>query len=190
MGTGLIITSILLIIFALLAVIDGVYLHIFKYQLHNHPESRIEHLTHTIRAILFPAIVYFLFLKQNCEISFYIGVTLVIIDIVVLGIDAYTEKDSREFMGGLPRWEYILHLFVNGFHFSAIAVFLAVKLNISDNGIEIISDLSKFKNFAVFEFITINLIPGAILIALIHILTAVRTSAKYWNQLRARLTCC
>lgn len=32
-------------------------------------------------------------------------------------------KDSRAFMGGLPRWEYIVHLLGNGFHFAAIAVF-------------------------------------------------------------------
>lgn len=107
---GFLISTILLTSFAILAVIDGFYLHIFKYQLFNHPESKFEHLTHTIRAILFPLIVYFLFISQNCQTSFSLGILFVFLDIVVLGIDAYVEKDSRAFMGGLPRWEYILHL--------------------------------------------------------------------------------
>jgi hypothetical protein len=190
MEIGLMITSTLLIAFGVLALIDGFYLHIFKYQLHNHAESKTEHLTHTIRAILFPAIMYFLFLKQNCEICFYIGILLAIIDVIVLAIDAYTEKDSRAFIGGLPRWEYILHLFVNGFHFSSIAVFLTIKLNFSENNISIVADLSNVKSFAVFEFIVINLIPGAILLACIHIFIIFKPTVAYWNNWRAQINCC
>lgn len=190
MEIALLITSILLLAFGVLAVIDGFYLHIFKYQLHTHAESKMEHLSHTVRAVLFPAIVYFLFLSKHSEMGFYIGISLVIVDMIVLVIDAYMEKDSRAFMGGLPRWEYILHLFVNGFHFSPIAVFLAVKLNLSDSGIDIVSDLSNLKNFALFEFIAINLIPGAILLAFVHIFIAVKPTAMYWNNLRTKITCC
>jgi hypothetical protein len=144
---GLLISSILLLAFAALAVIDGFYLHIFKYQLFNHPESKFEHATHTIRAILFPLIVYFLFVKQDSISSFYIGISLIIIDIIVLAIDAFSEKESRAFMGGLPQWEYILHLFVNGFHFASVAVFLAVKLYLTENGINIVHDLSLLPYF-------------------------------------------
>src|SRR6187402_3149877 len=141
------ISTILVSAFSVLAIIDGFYLHIFKYQLFNHNESKFEHLTHTIRAILFPLIVYFLFLTQNSQTSFYLGISFVLLDIIVLGIDAFVEKDSRAFMGGLPRWEYILHLFVNGFHFASIAVFFAIKLTFTENGITVIQDLSNFKNF-------------------------------------------
>ena len=155
---ALLISTILLTAFAVLAVIDGFYLHIFKYQLFNYMESKFEHLTHTIRAILFPLIVYFLFITQNCQISFYVGILFVLIDIIVLGIDAFVEKDSRSFMGGLPRWEYILHLFVNGFHFASIAVFLALKLTFTENGIEIVQDLSSFKNFELFKFVAVKFI--------------------------------
>lgn len=184
------ILTILLTAFALLAVIDGFYLHIFKYQLFNHMESKFEHLTHTIRAVLFPLIVYFLFINQNSQIGFYLGILFIIIDIIALGIDAFAEKDSRVFMGGLPRWEYILHLFVNGFHFSSIAVFLAIKLTFTENGIEIVQDLSSFKNFNLFQFVAINLIPGAILLAIFHILTSINATKIYWNILRMKITCC
>lgn len=187
---GFLISTILLSAFALLAVIDGFYLHIFKYQLFNHEESRFEHLTHTIRSILFPLIVYFLFITQNCLTSMYLGVLFVLIDIIVLGIDAFVEKDSRSFMGGLPRWEYILHLFVNGFHFASIAVFLALKLTFTEGGIEVVQDLSGLKNFGLFRFVAINLLPGAIILALLHIVTSVTTTKVYWNNLRTKIVCC
>ncbi|HRE76834.1 MAG TPA: hypothetical protein PLL09_03315 [Flavobacterium sp.] len=183
------ISTILLLAFALLAVIDGFYLHIIKYQLFNHMESKFEHLTHTIRAILFPLIVFFLFVNQNCLISFYLGVLFIVIDLVVLGIDAYVEKDSRSFMGGLPRWEYILHLFVNGFHFASIAVFLAIKLTFTENGFEIIKDLSNQKNFELFHFVAINLLPGAIVLAFIHIFTSIKATKVHWNNLRNKIEC-
>jgi hypothetical protein len=187
---GFLTSTILLLAFALLAIIDGFYLHIFKYQLFNHKESKFEHLTHTARAILFPLIVYFLFITQNCFISFYLGILFVILDIIVLGIDAFVEKDSRNFMGGLPRWEYILHLFVNGFHFASIAVFFAIKLTFTENGIEIVQDLSNLKNFGLFHFVAVNLLPGAIILALLHIMTSINATSVYWNKLRTKIACC
>ncbi|MFK7953138.1 MAG: hypothetical protein AB8B73_09845 [Ekhidna sp.] len=187
---GLLISSILLLAFAALAVIDGFYLHIFKYQLHNQAESRFEHLTHTIRAILFPLIVYFLFIIQNSTVGFFIGISLVTIDIIVLGIDAFSEKESRVFMGGLPRWEYIMHLFVNGFHFASIAVFLAVKLNLESTSISIVPDLSNMMNYNLFKFVADNLIPGAILIAIIHLMTSFNATRSIWNTLRSKISCC
>jgi hypothetical protein len=187
---GFLTATILLLAFALLAIIDGFYLHIFKYQLFNHKESKFEHLTHTVRAILFPLIVYFLFITQNCFISFYLGILFVVLDIIVLGIDAFVEKDSRNFMGGLPRWEYILHLFVNGFHFASIAVFFAIKLTFTENGIEIVQDLSNLKNFGLFHFVAVNLLPGAIILALLHIMTSINATSVYWNKLRTKIACC
>lgn len=187
---GLFIATILLLAFALLALYDGFYLHIFKYELFKHRESQFEHLTHTLRALLFPLIVYFLFLVQNSNFSFYLGSFFVLLDLVILGIDAFVEKDSRKFMGGLPRWEYILHLFVNGFHFASIAVFYALKLTITDFGFELVQDLSTFKNFEMFRFVAVNLLPGAIMMAAIHILTSMGSTRPYWNRLRAKVSCC
>lgn len=178
---GFLIATVLLLAFAILAVIDGFYLHIFKYKLFNQPESKIEHLTHTIRAVLFPLIVYFLFISQSCITSFYLGILFVVIDVFVLGIDAFVEKDSRAFMGGLPRWEYILHLFVNGFHFASIAVFLALKISIVDGMFGIVGDLSLFPNFEMFKFLSINLLPGAVILAILHIMTSVESGIKIWN---------
>jgi hypothetical protein len=190
MDFAFILLSLLLLCFATLAVYDGLYLHIIKYRLHLHAESRSEHVTHTIRAILFPGMVYFLFLKQDCTISFYLGLTFLVIDIIVLAIDAYMEHDSREFMGGLPRWEYILHLFVNGFHFASVAVFMAMKIDLNGRHISITPDLSHFQYYGIFRIVAINLLPGSILIALLHILVLVPKTTTYWIKLKDKIDCC
>ena len=190
MEIAFVILSILLVLFALLALYDGFYLHILKYQLQNQVQSKNEHLTHSLRALLFPAIVYFLFLKQDCVISFYLGLTFVVIDLIVLGIDAYIEKDSRAFMGGLPRWEYILHLFVNGFHFASIAVFISLKLQLNKEGITIVPNFYSYQNFYVFKLIALNILPGAILIGLIHILVIIPETAVVWDKWRKKISCC
>lgn len=190
MEIGLSILSFLLVSFALLAVFDGLYLHIIKYELHRHKESKLEHLSHTIRAIIFPAIVYFLFVVHDSVIFFYLGLAFVLVDIIVLAVDAYMEKDSRTFMGGLPRWEYILHLFVNGFHFASIAVFLVLKLQITQGGLTITPTLYQYENFKTFYLIAINLIPGGVLLALLHVFIAFPRTAKVWNNFRDRYNCC
>lgn len=190
MEIAFIISIILLTLFALLGLYDGFYLHIFKYKLYEHRESHTEHVMHTIRGILFPAILYFLYLKNDCTTSFYIGMGLVLTDILTLGVDAFVEKDSRVFMGGLPRWEYIVHLFVNGFHFAAIAVFLVIKLNFANNGIELRTDFSTVEHYPAFLWLVKNLIPGGILMSLIHLLVLFPRTEQYWSRLRRKITCC
>lgn len=131
METAFIILIILLIAYIVLAFFDGVFLHLYKYRLYEHKESKFEHLTHTIRAILFTSILISLFINIEENRLFLLGTALVAADIITLIIDAYVEKDSRQFMGGLPRWEYIIHLLVNGFHFASIAVFLVIKIKLA-----------------------------------------------------------
>lgn len=105
MEIAFIISIILLIVYSLLALFDGVFLHLYKYRLYEHKESKFEHLTHTIRAILFIGILTSLFINIENNSLFVLGAILVVADIITLIVDAYLEKDSRAFMGGLPRWE-------------------------------------------------------------------------------------
>ena len=93
-------------------------------------------------------------------------------------------------MGGLPRWEYILHLFVNGFHFASIAVFLTLKLNLTADGISIVPNFYQYENFKAFQFIVTNLLPGAVLIAIIHVVVSVPKTAVVWNNMRTKIICC
>ena len=182
--------SALLIVFSALALIDGIYLHLIRFKLYRVPEAKFEHVTHTLRAILFPAILYFLMIQQQHPLYFYFGCAAVVLDVLVLGVDAYVEKDSRQGMGGLPRWEYILHLFVNGFHFAALAVFFVLKINYSaDLGFQV-KDLRSYRDFAGFSSLLILLLPGAIVIALAHIAVIFPRVQALLEAGKGRLKCC
>jgi hypothetical protein len=100
------------------------------------------------------------------------------------------EKDSRAFMNGLPRWEYILHLFVNGFHFASIAVFLVLKVQLTPDGLTVIPNFFHYQNFMMFRIFSINLIPGGILMALLHVFVAFPSTGKVWNRFRQKINCC
>ncbi|GMQ30747.1 hypothetical protein Aconfl_33900 [Algoriphagus confluentis] len=102
----------------------------------------------------------------------------------------YMEKDSRRFMGGLPRWEYILHLFVNGFHFATIAVFLAIKINLTEMGLIVVQNFYEFEYFKLFQRVVINLIPGGILMGILHFLLMCSHPANWLTSLMDKLNCC
>lgn len=179
-----------LILFMILATYDGFYLHIFKYSLFNRDESFFEHKTHTVRAVLFPLIVWFLFINETSLAGFLLGIVLVFLDLIVLGIDAYSEKQSRSFMGGLPKWEYIIHLFSNAFHFSAIVLVLALKLEIVGSSIVFVNNFSPSIAHDIFTFVSVNVIPGAIILALLHFILMLEKPRLIWNSYRTKITCC
>ncbi len=178
-----------MILFMILATYDGRYLHIFKYELFNHRESSFEHKIHTVRALLFPIIVWFLFI-DNTNIGFWIAITAVFVDIVVLGLDAFYEKDSRIFMGGLPTSEYIIHLFANGFHFAAIILAVASKIVIINNEILLFQSNYASPGGELIQFVSINIIPGAIILAILHVLLTFPIGRTNWNNLRRKISCC
>ena len=173
-----------------LATYDGFYLHIFKYALFNHTESSFEHKTHTARAILFPLIVWLLFVNETSSSHFLIGIGLVVLDLIILGIDAYSETESRKFMGGLPKWEYIIHLFSNSLHFSAIILILAMKLTFLNGELAITTQIPASTAKDIFMFVSINLIPGAIILAILHGILLMNQPRLVWNTYRSKITCC
>jgi hypothetical protein len=188
MEIAFIISAVLLILYSTLALFDGVFLHLYKYRLHEQEESKSEHLVHTIRALLFSGILYTLFIGIENNELFFIAMILVFLDIITLIIDAYVEKDSREFMGGLPRWEYILHLLINGFHFAGIAVFLVIKINLTKEGMILQNSFQEFENYNLFKIIALNLLPGSILIGLLHVLVYIPKFNLYLKKIKFK--CC
>ena len=50
--------------YALVGSIDAVYNHLYKFKLYAHPESRYEHILHTIRVLTFPLVLLLLFVKN------------------------------------------------------------------------------------------------------------------------------
>jgi len=183
-------SSAFLILFMLLATYDGLYLHIWKYELFNKKESEFEHKTHTIRAILFPLIIWFLFINTQNPLSFYLGLCLVLLDLITLGLDAYSEDDSRKFMNGLPKWEYIIHLFSNSFHFASIALIISARLTINDGILSLTTYLPQSFGKDMMLIIAVNIIPGSILLALIHVILIFPKGKFIWNTNRLKIKCC
>src|SRR5690554_5044976 len=190
MEIAFIISIVLLIAYSLLALFDGVFLHLYKYRLYEHKESKFEHLTHTVRAILFTGILVSLFINIENNSLFLFGSILLVADIITLIVDAYAEKDSRQFMGGLPRGEYIIHLLVNGFHFAAIAVFIVAKVQLTEDGLVLTDNINHAPSHPTFIWLVKNLIPGAIFMAALHVLVAIPRTAVYWHLIRNKITCC
>lgn len=113
--------------FALIGGIDGIYYHLYKFKLYAHPESRYEHILHSIRFLLIAPIIYILFVRNFSGTLLWLGLVLVILDLLILTLDIYSEDSSRQQWGGLPRTEYYLHIMANGMHFASLAMILAVK---------------------------------------------------------------
>ncbi|NKI30836.1 hypothetical protein [Croceivirga thetidis] len=185
------ITAISLFTYMVLATYDGLYLHLWKYQLYNRIESKLEHLTHTLRAILFPLIVIFLVLNQQNFFWFLIGLLLVVIDFVILAIDAHSEEDSRKFMGGLPKQEYILHLFANATHYGLVVLIIALKIRFTENTLLFISEID-YSSLAgrTLLFVAENAVPGAFILALLHILLAIEGPRNFLHNQRIKVNCC
>jgi hypothetical protein len=177
--------------FMLLATYDGFYLHLWKYRLYARKESSFEHLTHTIRAILFPLIVVFMLINQTSFVLFLTGTLIAVFDFVVLAIDAYSEKDSRKFMGGLPRKEYIIHLFSNGFHYGFIILILCLKLNWQTDMLLLVPIVAE-GNFAAqfLMFVAENAVPGAVILAILHVLLYLDKTKWTLDRYRLKVSCC
>ncbi|WP_420572418.1 hypothetical protein [Kordia sp.] len=179
-------STLCLLFFMVLATYDGFYLHIWKYELFKRTDSVLEHKTHTARAILFPLILWLLFINDD-KASFWVSIALIVIDFIVLGIDAYSEKDSRKSIGGLPKWEYILHLFANSFHFAAIFLLLATKIEITETGIVINEFTVNSSAQKLLKMISVNMIPGAIVLGFVHLILLFPKGIHIWNTIASKV---
>lgn len=183
-------TAITLLLFMVLATYDGAYLHLFKFRLYAQTNSKIEHITHTLRAIFFPLIIWALFLNNGNALLFYLGLVLAFTDFIVLALDAFYEKDSRAFMGGLPQKEYIMHLFSNAFHYGLVILAMVLQLTLSNNTIRF--NAINYEGFSgtFLLFIAKNALPGATLLALLHVLLCLPKPAKFIDRYRLKISCC
>lgn len=177
--------TISVLLFGLIGIIDGFYYHIWKFKLHKHPETRFEHITHSLRAAIFLALLILLFQYDFGSMPLYVTVGLVALDIIVLLIDLVAEGDSRRNLGGLPHREYIVHVVANTLHYVALALILVAK------PIEAWSPESPVELSREFPEITTlvakNLIPGVALLTLAHILLMNKKFADKFDSLKDSL---
>jgi hypothetical protein len=109
----------------LLGAIDGVYFHLRRYRLFAFPESRGEHLLHTVRAFLVLPPLALLYLADAAGLWLWIAAAAIALDQLMLGLDLREEATSRRRFGGLAPAEYQIHVAANGLHGIALALALA-----------------------------------------------------------------
>jgi hypothetical protein len=120
-------STLLLIAFVLLSMVDGLYIHLWRLRLHARPESYREHLWHTARAILFAPAVVLVFAAPTAGIALWAGVALLAIDEVVEVLDVVAERASRASLGGLSSAEYAVHVLLVTLRAAAVVLALAAR---------------------------------------------------------------
>jgi hypothetical protein len=164
-------SSALLLAFAALSAVDGVYIHLFRLRLHARPASWTEHVWHTGRAVLFAPILLSLFTRVTGGALLWAGIALLVVDQALELLDTTSEKQSRASLGGLGTVEYVLHILLTTLRTAAIAVALAARPAAawSLDAPHVTGELPGLWGVAVLQ-----LVPGAIVIALLHVGLAVR----------------
>ena len=119
--------TVFLMIFGVVAAVDGLYLHLWKYRLYARPESLREHKLHTAQGALFAPVVFLLFYQDFGGLVLWAGVLFLAFEQVVEILDVLDERDSRASLGGLSSTEYALHAVAITARTAAVALALAAK---------------------------------------------------------------
>lgn len=170
-GALLAISSGLLLAFAALSAVDGIYIHLVRLRLHARPGSWREHAWHTGRAILFAPIVVALFGVVSGGLLLWAGIALVVLDQALELLDMASEKRSREALGGLGSLEYVVHVTLTTFRTAAIALSLAAR-PVAAYALDaplVVGSLP-----GPWGLLVAQLVPGAVAVAAVHVWLAVR----------------
>ncbi len=103
-------TLVLLLAMATIGAIDGTYYHTYKYRLFEQPASRLETVTHILRALSLTVALGVL--SQWIPVGgwYWAMAGLFTFDLVVDVVDILIEPRSRAPLGGLPPLEYFIHM--------------------------------------------------------------------------------
>ena len=159
------ISSWVLLVFIALSFFDGVYYHIWKFRLQERTDSQFEHITHTVRAVLFVPTLFLIY-GMGVQGTLVWGLFAVLtLDLIAEIFDVLNEKSSRSKIGGLPSTEYLAHIFLTSLRVTALALaFAALPKTAWQTGSSthlVLPEISK---------LVVDLtLPGAIIIAFLHI---------------------
>jgi hypothetical protein len=116
--------AVCLVIFTVIAGIDGLYFHLYRYRLYRRPQSRYEHRLHTVNALLFVPLVGLLFITAPHGLFLWLALLLFWASLGVEVLDVLCEPQSRRDLGGLIASEYLMHFLMAGLRFGAIVPLL------------------------------------------------------------------
>lgn len=163
--TLMILSSGILLLFLSLSLMDGIYFHLWKFRLQEREDSKFEHITHTIRALLFIPTAILIYWVGMKGVMLWAAIFVLAFDLATEILDVLNERKSRATLGGLPSGEYLVHIMLTTLRVAALTLaFAALPNNAWHLDSEAIILLPEFaKSVAMF------VLPGAILVAGLHV---------------------
>lgn len=155
-----------LLLTSFVSLIDGMYFHIIKLNLHYHEETKKEHLLHTLRALLFSLILGLIFYGGARGVWLWLGLLIVGIDFVLEILDIKEEGQSRKIFNGLSNNEYLLHALAISFR--SITYGLWFSLYSKDHFILSETGFILNQEFLVNIFL-LQLLISSILVTVVHV---------------------
>lgn len=123
----ILLATILLVTCSATAAIDVIWIHLIALRLYRHPATIYEHKLHSVHAAMAALSVALLFGLNLGGIGLWLAVAAIATWLAVEVMDLLCEKESRTKLGGLPNYEYTLHLMISGQRFAFVALMLAAK---------------------------------------------------------------
>ena len=102
----------LLFALGLLGATDIAIYHSVSHGIRDHPDSRHELIVHSLRGPTYAALVLLIPNVAMQGVFFWLLMGLFALDVVISLVDFALERHSREFLGGLPSGEYVLHTII------------------------------------------------------------------------------
>jgi hypothetical protein len=106
------IATYLLLVLGLLGAADIAMYHSVAHGIRSHPDSRQELMVHSLRGPTYAALFLVIPNFTLHGAAFWLLMALLAVDVAVSIVDFAIERQSREFLGGLPSGEYVLHMVI------------------------------------------------------------------------------
>lgn len=178
-------SALALAVFLVLAAIDGLYLHIWRYRLHARAASRHEHRLHTLAALLFAVTLPAVFLWETSGLLLWIGVTVIAADLAASVVDMVAERDSRAELGGLSTGEYVLHMLIMCVRGAGLALVLAARPAAAWK-LDAPWILGPMPGWS--ATVAWQAFPGALAMAALHVWLCTRAGVRTFEHLRGQAT--
>lgn len=170
----------LLAVFTVTGLIDGLYLHLWRYRLHARAESRREHVVHAARAVLFVPALALVFVGTTSGAVLWLGLALITVDFVVQILDTRVEATSRAFQGGLPDGELAIHVLAATAHFGLIVTSLLSRpVEAFARTVPIDGQTARFVSDTVLQMF----LGGSVLVAALHV-ALLHPAIVRWTETR------
>ncbi len=158
------ISSWILLLFLGLSIFDGIYYHLWKFRLQEREDSNFEHITHTVRAVLFIPTTILIYLIGATGWLLWAAIIVLAFDLITEIIDVLNERASRSTLGGLPSGEYLVHIMLTTLRVSALTLAFAALPSeawFTNSPSIVVPAFSKL--------VALQALPGALFVAILHI---------------------